>query len=89
MTRARQQTLVFIQSTMAGYVTPQKQERFKLLRAVWSESDDDPYELPVTLSQKIGRTNRERREFHNLCSRLYEDAVANHLELLAEIARGK
>jgi len=29
---------------MAGYVTPQKQERLKLVRALWSESDDDPYD---------------------------------------------
>ena len=45
-----------------------RERREKLLR-LYRESDAEPYELSVKLSQEIGRTNREGREFSSLIKR--------------------
>src|SRR5262245_22237409 len=62
--------------------------REKLLRR-YRESDDEPYELSIKLSQEIGRTNRERREFSSLIKRQYLEDIDAYLESCAEMARGK
>jgi hypothetical protein len=64
-------------------------ERFDELLRLYYESDGDPDEVPTRLSQEVGKTNRERREFSSFLKREYRGAIDAYLENLADQARGK
>jgi hypothetical protein len=68
-------------------------ERLEKLWETYQWADIDPDEKAAILPQRLGKTNRERRELYHLAKRVYmieaEATEAAMPDLLYDMARGK